>query len=102
MGIKTMDSAFIQNKNPICILNTGHTLSNDDFRGPRNICLERFSYFGIGRRIHSAGGIIQNQNLRLLQKRSGNTKSLFLSARYIRSAPLNPSMVSIRKAVNKF
>ena len=51
----------------------------------------------VRRRIHRAGGIVQDQHLWLLQQSPGNTQPLLLSAGYIRAALLDISIVTIRQ-----
>ena len=53
-------------------------------------------------RFHSAGGVVQDQHLRLFQKRPGNTQPLLLTSGNIGAAPLDPGIVFVRHPLNKF
>ena len=61
-----------------------------------------FADLCVRRGIDSAGGIIQNQHLRLLEQRAGDTQALFLAAGDIRAAALNAGVVFFRETLDKF
>src|SRR5699024_4862369 len=48
-----------------------------------------------------AGGVVQDQNFRLVQKSAGDAQALLLAAGYIGSALLDPGVISIRKTVDE-
>ena len=57
---------------------------------------------GVRGGVDGAGGIIQDQDLRFLQKRSGDTEPLLLSAGYVGAAPGDPRLIAARHPVDKF
>ena len=57
---------------------------------------------GFRRRIDGAGGIIENQNLRFFQKRTGDAETLLLAAGEIDTALLQPGIQSVWKMGDKF
>ena len=102
MGIKPIYPSLIHDNNPICSLDTGNPLGNDQLGRTRDFLSKSFSDPGIRSRIHRAGRIIQDQDLRFLQKSTGNAESLLLSSRHIRSALLDIRMVPLRETPDKF
>ena len=78
MGIKGVDLSIVQYQNPIRRLHGGDSLSDNNLGRSRNLPGESRTNAGVRRRIHSAGGIVKDQDLRFLQKGSRDTQTLLL------------------------
>ena len=102
MTTDCFDLALIQNNNLICILNRSDTLCYNNLCRIRNLLCKRFADRCIRFRIHRTCRVIKNQDLRLLQKCSCYTKSLFLTTGYIRTTLFNIRIIAIRKSLHKF
>ena len=102
MGSDAANRAVIQHDNLIRILYGRDTLGNDNLGGIGNLLPESLPDHGVRMGIHRAGGIVQNQDSRLLQQGSGNTETLLLSAGHIAAALLNPGVILLREALDKF
>ena len=102
MGSKAMNPAFIHNNDPVCILNTGNPLRNDQFRGVRYFLPEGSPDLRIRSSIDRTGAVIQDQYFRFFQKCPCNSESLLLSAGHIISSLLNVRLIFHWKSLNKF
>ena len=96
------DLTLIQNNNLIRILNRRYTLCNNNLCRIRNLLRKSLTDRCIRFRINRTCRVIKNQDLRLLQKCSCNTKPLFLTTGYIRTTLLNIRIIAIRKSLHKF
>ncbi len=61
MGTKSVDLAVIHNDDPVCILDTGNTLCNDQLGGIRDFFCKSSADTCVCGSIYRTGGIIQNQ-----------------------------------------
>src|SRR5699024_1030843 len=102
MGVKSIDPSVVQYKDPVCGLYTGNTLGNNDLGSSWDLFSKSGPDTGVSCRIYRTGGVIQDQDLRFLQKGSGNTQTLLLTSGNISAAPGNIGMISIRHPVDKF
>ena len=66
MGSVTDDLSVLQYQNLVCLLNGGDPLGDDDLCGILEIMIETLPDLRLRRRVNSAGGIIQDQDLRAL------------------------------------
>ena len=102
MAVKPIDFSAVQNEDAVGVLHAGNALRHDQLCGSGNFLCKSCPNLRIGGRIHGAGGIVQNQNLWLFQKCAGNAQALFLAAGNIAAALLNPGMVPVGEALDKF
>ena len=56
---------------------------------------------GVRRSVHSAGGIVQNHDLRLLQEGAGNAEPLLLAARKVASALSDLRFITVREGADE-
>ena len=101
MGSHICDASVIHDDNTVSILNRRDTLCNNQLGRVWNLVDKCLLNHGIGFGIHSRSTVIQDQNSRFLQKRSGNTDTLFLSAGYIGTSLFNVSVILIREGLDK-
>ena len=80
----------------------GYPLGNDDFRASFQITGQPFADAGLCGSVHRAGGIVQDQDLRMLQERPGNAETLFLPAGNIDAALAQFCVIPLRQAVDEF
>ena len=66
MGSVTNDLSVLQYQNLIRLLNGGDSLGDDDLCGILEIMVETLPDLRFRCRVNSAGGVIQDQNLRVL------------------------------------
>ena len=102
MGSPLCDFTTFHDKDHIRILHGRNSLRNNDLGCIRNFFPHRLSDQRIRLSVNRRSRIIQNQDLRLLQKCSCNTQSLFLSTGYVCSALLNLSIIFFRKLLHEF
>ena len=95
------DAAGIHHQNHVGFLHGGHALGDDDLRGVRNLVVERGTDQLVRLGIDGAGRIVENQNLRLLQQRTGDAQALALSAGHIGTALLDVRVVLIGEFLNE-
>ena len=70
-----MDSTVIQDDNLVCIHHRRDPLGDDDFSYIGQFC-QRLADFSFSSSIYRAGGIVENQHLRLFQQGTGDTEPL--------------------------
>ena len=75
------DLAFIHDPDFAAILNGKNALGDDELRDVWMVFLKTFTDELVGMGITGACGIVEDENLRILKKRSCYAKSLFLTAR---------------------
>ena len=62
MGSAPGQPAVLQDKNLVCVEYRGDALGNDDLGGVRKAFCQPFPDLCLSGSIHSAGGIVQDQN----------------------------------------
>ena len=78
MGAGCLDPSMLQDYDLVGVHDGGYPLGNDDFRASFQITGQPFADAGLCGSVHRAGGIVQDQDLRMLQERPGNAETLFL------------------------
>ena len=73
MGTDAVDAALVHDDDAVRLLNGGDPLRHNDLGGLRQVVCQRLPDHGVSLGIHGAGGIVQNQDLGLLQQGPGNT-----------------------------
>ena len=91
----------VQNDDHIRILHGGHPLGDDQLGGAGDILGEGLTDHRIGLGVHGGGGVIQNENLGLLQQRPGDAQPLLLTTGYVGAALLDVGIVAVRPVHNK-
>ena len=66
MGSVTDDLSVLQYQNLVRLLNGGDPLGDDDLCGILEIMIETLPDLRLRRRVNSAGGVVEDQNLRAL------------------------------------
>ena len=77
----------------VCVLDRGCALRDNYLGRLRDVLLESGSYLGVGLGVYRAGGVVENEYLRLFEQRSCYAKTLFLSARDVGSSLLYVGVV---------
>ena len=102
MGSKPVHPPVIHYDNAVRVHHTGHTLGNDQLRGVGNLLRESLSDLRVRGRIHRAGGVIQNQHFRFLEKGPRYGKPLPLPAGNICAALFYIRVIPLRHLLDKF
>ena len=79
VGAGFKDTAFVHDPDLVAILNGKNALSDDELRDVWMVFLKTFTDELVGMGITGACGIVEDENLRILKKRSCYAKSLFLT-----------------------
>ena len=80
MGTDRLNVSAVQDHNLIGMHNGGDPLGDDDFCGTFQISRKSLADSGLGGGVYGAGGVIQNQDLRMTKQRTGNAEALLLTA----------------------
>ncbi len=101
-GIEPVDPSVFHDEDLIRVLNTGNPLGDDQLGGSRNLLGKSTPDLRVCGRVHGAGGIIQDQYLRIFQQRPGNAEPLFLAAGHVGPSLFDLGLVFVRELLNKF
>ena len=101
MGADGADAAAVHDDDAVGILNRGNTLGNDDLGGIRDELAEALADQGVGPGVHSGSGIVEDQDLGLLQKGPGDAQPLLLAAGDVAAALLDPGVVLVGKLLDE-
>ena len=96
MSAETVDCTVIHDNNAVSILDTGDTLCDDQLGSIRDIFCKSTSDPCVSGCINCTCGVVQDQYLRLLQKGTCNTETLFLATGNIGTTLFNEGVVFIR------
>ena len=96
------DPAIVHDQDQVCVLNGGDALRNDQLCRAGNLAAESSTDARVRLGIHRRGGVVQDQDLRFFQKRSGDAQPLLLPAGDIRAALLDIGIVFLGEALDKF
>ena len=96
MSAKAVDLTVIHDNDSVSVLDTGNTLSNDQLGGIRDLFGKSTADPCICGGIYRTGGVIQDQDLRFLQKGTCDTETLLLTSGNVRTALFNECIVLIR------
>ena len=101
MGADGADAAAVHDDDAVGVLNRGHALGNDNFSGIRDELAEALADQRVGPGVHSGGGIVQDQDLGLLQQGPGDAEPLLLAAGDVAAALLNPGVVLVGELLDE-
>ena len=87
--------AVVHNDDTVCILNGGYSLRDDECGRISELFAESLPDAAVGSGIDSASGVVENDYLGLFEKRSCNTESLLLTARYVDAALSEVGIVAV-------
>ena len=93
--VKSGYGSLMHYDDPVSTVNGGNSLGDNKLRRSGNKFFHRLADLRIRRRIDRRCGVIENQDLRLLDQGSGDTKSLALSAGDVRAALLEPCSIHV-------
>lgn len=102
MGTHSVYPAVVQNDDLIRMHDGGNPLRDDDLRASGEASGKPLSYLRLRGRIHRAGGIIQDQHLRLFQNRPGDAEPLLLAAGHIHATLAQIRLITVFQPVDKF
>lgn len=83
------------------LLHGGDALRDDNLRRVRDLVVERLADHLVGLRVDRARGIVEDQDLRLLEQRAGDAQTLALAARHIRAALLDVGVVLVGELLDE-
>ena len=98
MGADGVDAPPVHDDDPIRILHGGDALGNDDLRGFRNVGMQALTDQRIRFCVHGAGGVVQNEDLGMLEQGPGNAQPLLLPAGHIGAALFDVGIVALRES----
>ena len=93
--------AVIHDEDHVRVHDRGHALGDDDLGGFGDIGPEALADEGVGARIHRAGGIVEDQDLRLLQEGAGDAEPLLLPAGDVGAPLLDMGVVAVGEGADK-
>ena len=79
----------------------GNTLGDDDLGGLGDVLAEALADQGIGAGIHRAGGVVQDEDLGLLQQGAGNAQALLLAAGDVGAALFDLGVVLVGELLDE-
>lgn len=85
----------------ICIFNRRNSLCDNNLCCIRDLLAESLTYQGICSCIYCTGRVIQDQDLRFLEKSPCNTQTLLLTAGYVVTALNDHCIVAIRELTDE-
>ena len=101
MGADVRDAAALHDEDAVGVLDGGHTLRDDDLRGLRDEVAEALTNQGVGLRVDRGGGVVEDQNLRLLQDRTGDAETLLLTTGDVGTALGDEGVVLVREGLDE-
>ena len=101
MGAYVFHHAVVQHDDHIRILHGGDPLGDDELGGAGNFLPERLTDHGVGTGVHGGGGVVQNEDLGLFQQRTGDAKTLLLTAGDVGAALLNVCLLYTSDAADE-
>src|SRR5699024_1713503 len=101
VGADGGDAAALHHDDAVGILHAGHALGNDDFGGLGDELPEALADQRVGAGIDGRSGVVQNQDLGLLQQGAGDAQTLFLAARDVGAALLDPGVILLGELLDE-
>ena len=101
MGSGRGDLSVVKDQDQVRILHRRHALGDDDLGGLGDEAAESRPDERVGVGVHRAGGVVKDQDLRLLQKRPRDAEALALTAGDIGSALFDVGVIALREALDK-
>ena len=95
MRADRVDPAVFEHKDLVGVLHGGNALGNDDPRGVGNRLTERAADQRVGLGVHRAGGVVQNEDLRLFEQGARDAKALLLAAGDVGAALVDDSVIPV-------
>ena len=101
MGSAGCETPLVQDENLIRVHHRGNTLRDDELGHMGQLRAEGPADGGVRGGVHSAGGIVQNHDLWLLQKSAGNTEPLLLASRKVAAALSDLGFIAVREGADE-
>src|SRR5699024_5163135 len=101
VGADGGDAAALHHDDAVGVLDAGHPLGDDDLGGLGDKLPETLADQGVGAGVHRAGGVVQDQDPGLLQQGAGDAQALFLAARNVGAALLDPGVVFLGELLDE-
>ena len=95
------DLAAIHDDDLVRVHQRGDALGDDDLRHFRPLRGQRLTDHGVGLGIDGAGGIVEDQHLRLFEQRAGDAEALALAAGDVRAALLDVGIVLVGELLDE-
>ena len=95
------DHAVFQHDDHVGILDGGNTLGDDQLGGLGDEFPEGLADHGVGFGIHGGSGVVQNEDLGLLQQGTGDAKTLLLTAGDVGAALLDLVVVLVGEVLDE-
>ena len=102
MGTHSVYPSVVQNDDLIRMHDGGDPLGDDDLRAAGQAPGKPLPDLRLCGRVHRAGGIVQDQHLRLLQNRPGDAEPLFLAAGHIHATLPQIRLITVFQPVDEF
>ena len=102
MGADCGDPPVIQDDDPVGIPHRADPLRDQEGGGMRQHRMERLPDPAFGGGINRTGAVVEDQDGRFFEHGPRDAEPLFLSARHVDTALLNPGVVPIRKTADEF
>ena len=94
--------AVVHHENEVGILHGRDALGDDDLRRLGDIGAEALADQRVGARVDRGGRVVEDQNLRLFEKRPGDAETLLLSAGDVRAALLDIGVIPVGEGADEF
>lgn len=102
MRAHVRNMAVVHHENEVGILHGRDALGNDDLRRLGDIGAEALADQRVGARVDRGGRVVEDQNLRLFEKRPGDAETLLLSAGDVRAALLDIGVIPVGEGADEF
>ena len=87
VGARLLDPLCAQHKDPIVILDGGQSVGDGQGRAAMGQLFEALAYEDLTLVVQRAGGLVQNEDGRVLEEDPGNGNALLLAARELDTPP---------------
>ena len=101
MGAGCGDAAFLHDENHVGFLHGCDALGDDDLGGVGDLVVERLTDQLVRLGVDRGGGVVENQDLRLLQERASDAQALALAAGDVGAALFDVRVVLVRELLDE-
>ena len=101
MGAGCGDAAFLHDEDHVGFLHGRDALGDDDLRGVGDLVMECGADQLVGLGVNGRGGVVENQDLRLLQERASDAQALALAAGDVGAALFDVRVVLVRELLDE-
>ena len=102
MRAHVRNMAVVHHENEVGVLHGRDALGDDDLGRFGDIGAEALADERVGARVDRGGRVVEDQNLRLFEKRPGDAETLLLSAGDVRAALLDIGVIPVGEGADEF